>query len=43
MYTFLDVRPAESLLARMRAMAGGELRVKLTLLRETALAGKTPG
>jgi hypothetical protein len=33
MYTFLDVRPAESLRARMRAMVGGELRVKLTLLR----------
>jgi hypothetical protein len=36
MYTFLDVRPAESLRARMRAMVGGELRVKLTLLRVSA-------
>jgi hypothetical protein len=36
MYTFLDVRPAESPRARMRAMVGGELRVKLTLLRASA-------
>jgi hypothetical protein len=40
MYTFLDVRPMESLRARLRAMFGGELRVKLTLLRETARADK---
>jgi hypothetical protein len=40
MYTFLDVRPAESLRARIRGMVGGELRVKLTLLRETARAGQ---
>jgi hypothetical protein len=38
MYTFLDVRPAESIRARMRATLGSELRVKLTLLRETARA-----
>jgi hypothetical protein len=38
MYTFLDVLPAESMRARMRATFGGELRVKLTLLRETARA-----
>jgi hypothetical protein len=38
MYTFLDVRPAKSLRARVRATVGGELRVKLTLLRETARA-----
>jgi hypothetical protein len=36
MYTFLDVRPAESLRSRMRAMVGGQLRVKLTLLRVSA-------
>jgi hypothetical protein len=40
MYTFLDVRPMKSLRARLRGMFGGELRVKLTLLRETARADK---
>jgi hypothetical protein len=40
MYTFLDVRPMDSLRARLRGVFGGELGVKLTLLRETARADK---
>lgn len=40
MFTFLDVLPADSLRARLRATVGGQLRVKLTLLRETARAGR---
>jgi hypothetical protein len=40
MFTFLDVLPASSLRARLRATVGGQLRVKLTLLRETARAGR---
>jgi hypothetical protein len=40
MYTFLDVRPAESLRARMRGLVGGELRAKLALLRERLAPGE---
>jgi hypothetical protein len=37
-YTFLDVRPSRAVWSRVRALFGGELRVKLALARARAVS-----